>query len=130
MHASRASYEHMSCYLRARHYSLPDLLYFMLRGWTRNSFKSVEPAIRSRRPREHEVRMTFFAPVRLCLCQPLHSTETSCSIPAGFRIQTSPLLHSYRTDRSFRLIAVDSRVSLIRDCCPILAPCICSVVTR
>lgn len=37
VHASRASNEHMSCYLRAGHYSLPDLLYFMLRGWTRDS---------------------------------------------------------------------------------------------
>lgn len=32
VHASRAFHEHMSCYLRARHYSLPDLLYFTLRG--------------------------------------------------------------------------------------------------
>lgn len=38
VHASRASNEHMSCYLRAGHYSLPDLLYFMLRGWTCDSF--------------------------------------------------------------------------------------------
>jgi hypothetical protein len=37
VHASRASNEHMSCYLRAGHYSLPDLLYFTLRGRTRDS---------------------------------------------------------------------------------------------
>lgn len=42
VHATRAFHQHMSCYLRARHYSLPDLLYFMLRGWTRNSFESFQ----------------------------------------------------------------------------------------
>lgn len=52
VHATRAFHQHMSCYLRARHYSLPDLLYFMLRGWTRNSFESFPTAaIRSRRSR-------------------------------------------------------------------------------
>jgi len=49
VHASRASNEHMSCYLRAGHYSLPDLLYFMLRGWTRDSFGSDRTPITSPR---------------------------------------------------------------------------------
>ena len=37
--ASFPAHGHMSSYLRAWHYSLPDLLYFSLRGWTGNSFK-------------------------------------------------------------------------------------------
>lgn len=82
VHATRAFHQHMSCYLRARHYSLPDLLYFMLRGWTRNSFESFHacnPVTSIARANTKCVRR-LFAPC-LPLCQP----------PATFSIQSLSL---------------------------------------